>query len=95
MADTKDSYTLEALLTGNNSRLKKVIDQAVAMLERLENRNAEDVKIDGDVKPLQKKVETAKRLSETIDNLKSDVEITADTDNLNRKVKQAQMALNY
>lgn len=91
MADTKDSYTLEALLTGNNSRLKKVIDQAVAMLERLENRNAEDVKIDGDVKPLQKKVETAKRLSETIDNLKSDVEITADTDNLNRKVKQAQM----
>lgn len=92
MADTKDSYTLEALLTGNNSRLKKVIDQAVAMLERLENRNAEDVKIDGDVKPLQKKVETAKRLSETIDNLKSDVEITADTDNLNRKVKQAQMA---
>lgn len=92
MADTKDSYTLEALLTGNNSRLKKVIDQAVAMLERLENRNADDVKIDGDVKPLQKKVETAKRLSETIDNLKSDVEITADTDNLNRKVKQAQMA---
>lgn len=91
MADTKDSYTLEALLTGNNSRLKKVIDQAVAMLERLENRNADDVKIDGDVKPLQKKVETAKRLSETIDNLKSDVEITADTDNLNRKVKQAQM----
>ncbi|MCO4095705.1 hypothetical protein KFV08_07725 [Macrococcoides canis] len=92
MADTKDSYTLEALLIGNNSRLKKVIDQAVAMLERLENRNAEDVKIDGDVKPLQKKVETAKRLSETINNLKSDVEITADTDNLNRKVKQAQMA---
>ncbi|WP_144781125.1 hypothetical protein [Macrococcoides caseolyticum] len=92
MADTKDSYTLEALLTGNNSRLKKVIDQAVAMLERLENRDADDVKIDGDVKPLQKKVETAKRLSETIDNLKSDVEITADTDNLNRKVKQAQMA---
>lgn len=92
MADTKDSYTLEALLTGNNSRLKKVIDQAVAMLERLENRDADDVKIDGDVKPLQKKVETAKRLSETIDNLKSDIEITADTDNLNRKVKQAQMA---
>lgn len=92
MADTKDSYTLEALLTGNNSRLKKVIDQAVTMLERLENRNADDVKIDGDVKPLQKKVETAKRLSETIDNLKSDVEITADTDNLNRKVKQVQMA---
>lgn len=92
MADTKDSYTLEALLTGDNSRLKKVIDQAVAMLERLENRNADDVKIDGDVKPLQKKVEMAKRLSEQIDNLKSDVEVTADTDDFNRKIKMAETA---
>ncbi|RXK19097.1 hypothetical protein [Macrococcus sp. DPC7161] len=90
MSDIKDSYTLEALLTGDNSRLRKVIDQAVVMLERLEKRDADDIKIDGDVKPLQKKVETAKRLSEQIDGLDAEVDFDADNSELNRKVKMAE-----
>lgn len=56
MSDIKDSYTLEALLTGDNSRLKRVIDQAVVMLEKLENKKVDDIEIDGDVKPLRKKL---------------------------------------
>ncbi len=77
MADQRDTYTLEALLTGNNSRLKKVVDQAVKMLERLENRKSDDIKIDGDVAPLEKKVETAKKMTEALDGKKAQIDIIA------------------
>ncbi|PKE33944.1 hypothetical protein [Macrococcoides caseolyticum] len=92
MADIKDSYTLEALLTGDNSRLKRVIDQAVVMLEKLENKKVDDIEIDGDVKPLRKKVESAKRLTEMLDGKRAQIEIIARNAEAIKNLRQVRLS---
>lgn len=92
MSDIKDSYTLEALLTGDNSRLKRVIDQAVVMLEKLENKKVDDIEFDGDVKPLRKKVESAKRLTEMLDGKRAQIEIIARNAEAIKNLRQVRLS---
>lgn len=79
MAEMKDSYTIEALLTGDTSRLKKAIDMANKQLDRLENRDNDGVEIDGDISSLTKKVQMAERMTKSLDNSKATVDVDANT----------------
>lgn len=87
MAEYKDSYTLEALITGDNSRLKRAIEMAKKMLDSLEKKGADDIEIDANLSPLQRKVSLAKRYIGELNEKRADVEIDADTDDFSRKMK--------
>lgn len=83
----KDTYTIEALLTGDTSRLKRVIDRAKALLKTLDDD--EEVEIDGNSKPLQRSIRVAKSRLDAFRKDDVEVDIDADTTQLNKKVNDS------
>lgn len=83
----KDTYTLEAQLTGDTSRLKKAIDRANALLSRLENDSGE-VEITGDNSQLQRTIVKSKSLLGSLQK-SSKVDIEADSSDLNSDVAKS------
>ena len=83
----KDTYTIEALLTGNASRLKKAIDRAKALLKTLDDD--EEVEIDGNAKPLERSIRIAKTKIAALKKENATIDIKGDTKHLNKSVNES------
>lgn len=83
----KDTYTIEALLTGNVTRLKSAITRAKKLLDSLDD--GEGVQIDGDSKPLQRSIKVAKARLSTLNKEKAEMDIDADTTAMNSKINKS------
>lgn len=83
----KDTYTLEALLTGDASRLKKAIDRAKALLKTLDDD--EEVEIDGNAKPLERSIRIAKTKIAALKKENATIDIKGDTKHLNKSVNES------
>lgn len=83
----KDTYTIEALLTGDASRLKKAIDRAKALLKTLDDGN--EVEIDGNAKPLERSIRIAKTKIAALKKENATIDIKGDATDLNKKVNES------
>ena len=84
----KDTYTIEALLTGDASRLKKAVDRAKAILKKLEDDDGE-VQIKGDSAPLQKSIRVAKAQLNTLKNSSASIDIDGNNEPLKRDIDES------
>lgn len=88
MAEWKDTYKIEALLTGDASSLKKAVDRAQAMLKRLESDGG-DIEIDADSKPLSDRIKVAKAKLRELRNESAEIDINGDNSDFNQDIAQS------
>lgn len=88
MAEWKDTYKIEALLTGDASGLKKAIDRAQRMLKRLESNDG-DIEIDADSKPLNNRINIAKKKIRELKSESATIDINGDNSDFNKDVVQS------